>query len=183
MSYTVPSVADPDSLKPNLAFEVNPNPVPGFWILMTTNWEKPQMLQEKPSALKRECPALQRMHLSKFFLFLWAYLTPGSEWKSGFGSRDPIESLVYLNSADQTRQLCVQMVHSWASEFPVYVRMNYELLCKGAEVPRRKVVGPFLWWVKRNCDKPVLEADDILMNHSWNVRTSYMTHKPQSPYL
>jgi hypothetical protein len=47
------------------------------------------MLQEKPSALKREHPALQNMKFLDFFQFLWvlfALLDPDS------GSTDLIES-------------------------------------------------------------------------------------------
>jgi hypothetical protein len=40
-------------------------------------------LQEKPSALKREHPALQNMKFLNFFLLLWVII--------GYGSRDPIE--------------------------------------------------------------------------------------------
>jgi len=54
-------------------------------------------LQEKPSALKREHPALQKIKLISFFLCLWVILAlpdPDSDWKteSGYGFRDPIES-------------------------------------------------------------------------------------------
>jgi hypothetical protein len=45
-------------------------------------------LQEKPSALKREHPALQKMSFTNFFLCLWVIFAPGSE----YGSRNPIES-------------------------------------------------------------------------------------------
>jgi hypothetical protein len=34
------------------------------------------MLQEKPSALKREHPALQKLKFINFFLFLWVIFTP-----------------------------------------------------------------------------------------------------------
>jgi hypothetical protein len=50
-------------------------------------------LQKKPSALKREHPALQNMKILYFFLFLWvifALLDPDSE--SGYGSADLIKS-------------------------------------------------------------------------------------------
>ena len=46
-------------------------------------------LQEKPSALKREHPALQKIKFINFFLRLWvmfALLDPNP------GSRDPIQS-------------------------------------------------------------------------------------------
>jgi hypothetical protein len=52
-------------------------------------------LQEKPSALKREHPALQKMKFIYFFLCLWvifALLDPDWESGSGYGSRDPTES-------------------------------------------------------------------------------------------
>jgi hypothetical protein len=52
-------------------------------------------LQEKPSALKREHPALQKMKFINFFLCLWvifALLGPDGESGSGYRSRDPIES-------------------------------------------------------------------------------------------
>jgi hypothetical protein len=51
--------------------------------------------QEKPPALKREHPGLQKMKFFNFFLCLWvifALLDPDSDWESGYGSRDPIES-------------------------------------------------------------------------------------------
>ena len=41
------------------------------------------MLQKKPSALKREHPAVQNMKFLIFFLFLWVIFA---------GSRDPIKS-------------------------------------------------------------------------------------------
>jgi hypothetical protein len=43
-------------------------------------------LQEKPSALKREHPALQKMKLVNFFKFFGHFCPPGS------GSRGPVES-------------------------------------------------------------------------------------------
>jgi hypothetical protein len=54
-------------------------------------------LQEKTSALKREHPALRKMKIINFFLCLWvifALLDPvlDPDCKSGYGSRDPIES-------------------------------------------------------------------------------------------
>jgi hypothetical protein len=53
--------------------------------------------QEKPSALKREHPALQKLKFINFFLFLWvifALLDPDPDCESGpgYGSRDPTES-------------------------------------------------------------------------------------------
>jgi hypothetical protein len=50
-------------------------------------------LQGKPSALKGEHPALQKMKFIKFFLCLWvifAFLEPNPDCESG--SVDPIES-------------------------------------------------------------------------------------------
>ncbi len=47
-------------------------------------------LQEKPSALKREHPALQKMKFINFFMF-WGHFCPTGS-RSGHGSRDPIES-------------------------------------------------------------------------------------------
>jgi hypothetical protein len=50
-------------------------------------------LQEKPSALKREHPALQNIKFLNFFLFLWvifALLDPGPDSESG--PTDLIES-------------------------------------------------------------------------------------------
>jgi hypothetical protein len=54
-------------------------------------------LQEKPSAFEREHPALQKMKLINFFLFLWVIfalmdLDTGCESGSKYRSRDPIES-------------------------------------------------------------------------------------------
>jgi hypothetical protein len=54
-------------------------------------------LQEKPSAIKREHPALQKMKFINYFIFFWlifALLDPHPDCKSGsgYGSRDPIES-------------------------------------------------------------------------------------------
>jgi hypothetical protein len=47
-------------------------------------------LQKKPSALKREHPALQNMKFLKFvLLFVGHFCPPGS----GSGSTDPIESI------------------------------------------------------------------------------------------
>jgi hypothetical protein len=39
-------------------------------------------LQEKPSALKREHPALKRMKFITFFVFVGHFCTPGSRLKS-----------------------------------------------------------------------------------------------------
>ncbi len=55
------------------------------------------MLQEKPSALKREHPALQKMKFLNFFLCLRVIFRlrdpdPDCESGSEHGSRDPIES-------------------------------------------------------------------------------------------
>jgi hypothetical protein len=52
-------------------------------------------LQKKPSALKREHPALQNMKFLYFFLLLlviFALLDPDPDSEYGFGSTDPIES-------------------------------------------------------------------------------------------
>ncbi len=43
------------------------------------------MLQEKPSALSREHPALQPRSFQIFLFFLWVIFPPGSGSKSGFG--------------------------------------------------------------------------------------------------
>jgi hypothetical protein len=48
-------------------------------------------LQEKPSALEREHPALQNMKILYFFLFLWVIFAlldpdPDQQLKCGFGS-------------------------------------------------------------------------------------------------
>jgi hypothetical protein len=46
-------------------------------------------LQEKPSALKREHPALQNMKILYFFLFLWVIfvlLDPDPQFECGSGS-------------------------------------------------------------------------------------------------
>jgi hypothetical protein len=51
-------------------------------------------LQEKPSALKREHPAIQKLKFIHIFLCLWVIFTvldPDPECKSGYGFRDPIE--------------------------------------------------------------------------------------------
>jgi hypothetical protein len=52
---------------------------------------------EKPSALKREHPALQKMKLIICFIFFWAIFVkldpdPDCESGPGYGSTDPIES-------------------------------------------------------------------------------------------
>jgi hypothetical protein len=52
-------------------------------------------LQKKPSALKREHPALQSMKFLNFFLLLWvilALLDPDPDSKYGSGSTGLIES-------------------------------------------------------------------------------------------
>ncbi len=51
-------------------------------------------LQEKPSALKREHRALQKMKFINFFYVCVSWLGSGSDCESGsgYGSRDPIES-------------------------------------------------------------------------------------------
>jgi hypothetical protein len=54
-------------------------------------------LQEKPSALKREHSAFQKMKLIDFFLSIWVIFAlldsdPDCESGSGYGSWDPIES-------------------------------------------------------------------------------------------
>jgi hypothetical protein len=52
-------------------------------------------LQKKPSALKREHPALQNMKFLKFFLLLWVIfglLNPDLDPEYGSRSIDPIES-------------------------------------------------------------------------------------------
>jgi hypothetical protein len=52
-------------------------------------------LPEKPSALKKEPPALQKMKFITFFLCLWvifARLDPDLDCEYGSGSRDPVES-------------------------------------------------------------------------------------------
>jgi len=52
--------------------------------------------EKKPSALKREHSALQKMKFLIFFLFLWvifALLDPDSQSGSGYGSTDLIESV------------------------------------------------------------------------------------------
>jgi hypothetical protein len=52
-------------------------------------------LQKKPSALKREHPALQNMKFLNFFLLLWvifALLDPDPDSEYGSGSTDLIES-------------------------------------------------------------------------------------------
>ncbi len=46
--------------------------------------------EEKPSALKREHPALKKMKFINFFLCLWVIFALLD--RSGYGSRDPIES-------------------------------------------------------------------------------------------
>jgi hypothetical protein len=49
-------------------------------------------LQKKPSALKREHPALKNIKFLNFFLLSWvifALLDPDPEY--GYGSNDPIE--------------------------------------------------------------------------------------------
>ncbi len=53
--------------------------------------------QKKPSALKREHPAFQKLKFINFFLFLWVIFAlqdpnPDCESGPGYGSRDPIES-------------------------------------------------------------------------------------------
>jgi hypothetical protein len=51
--------------------------------------------QEKPTALKREHPALQKKKFMNFFPCLWgsfALLDPDWDCESGYGSRDLIES-------------------------------------------------------------------------------------------
>jgi hypothetical protein len=51
-------------------------------------------LEEKPSALKREHPAIQKIKFINFFLCLWVISArpPGQDCESGDGSRDPTES-------------------------------------------------------------------------------------------
>jgi hypothetical protein len=54
-------------------------------------------IQKKPSALKREHPALQHTKLLNFFLLLYVIYAlldpdPDSKYGSGSGSTDPIES-------------------------------------------------------------------------------------------
>ncbi len=52
-------------------------------------------LQKKPSALKREHPALQNMKFLSFYLFLWvifALLDPDPDFEAGFGSTGLIDS-------------------------------------------------------------------------------------------
>jgi hypothetical protein len=49
-------------------------------------------LKEKPSALKRDHPALQKMKFIYFVLCLWvifALLDPDRDCKFGYGSKDP----------------------------------------------------------------------------------------------
>jgi hypothetical protein len=95
---------------PDPAFQKNPDPDPkikgkklnflfSFFfdkkiaIYLSLGLEMTSKLQEKPSALKREHQALQKMKYINFFLFLcvtFALLDP--DRKSGYGSRDPIES-------------------------------------------------------------------------------------------
>jgi hypothetical protein len=53
--------------------------------------------QEKPSALKREHLAFQKMKFINFFLYLWVIFAlldpdPDCESGSGYASKDPIES-------------------------------------------------------------------------------------------
>jgi hypothetical protein len=55
------------------------------------------MLQEKPPALKREHPSLQKMKLSSFFLYLWVIFAlldpdPDPDYESGsrYGSMGPL---------------------------------------------------------------------------------------------
>jgi hypothetical protein len=60
--------------------------------------QRTSKLQEKPSALKREHPALQNMKFLDFFLFLWvifALLDPDPDSESG--STDLIESVPDLD--------------------------------------------------------------------------------------
>ncbi len=54
-------------------------------------------LQKKPSALKREHPALQNMKFLNFFLLFWVIFAlldpdPDSEYGSGSGFTDMLES-------------------------------------------------------------------------------------------
>jgi hypothetical protein len=52
-------------------------------------------LKKKPSAIKREHPALQSMKFLNFFLLLWvilALLDPDPDSKYGAGSTDLIQS-------------------------------------------------------------------------------------------
>jgi hypothetical protein len=61
-------------------------------------------LQEKPSALKREHPALKKIKFINFFLYLWEFLS------SGYGSRDPIESGSNLDTvSDPDPQHCLHI--------------------------------------------------------------------------
>jgi hypothetical protein len=58
--------------------------------------QRTSKLLDKPSDLKREHPALQKMKFINCFLFLWAVFAlldpdPDCESRSGYGSRDPIE--------------------------------------------------------------------------------------------
>jgi hypothetical protein len=51
-------------------------------------------LQEKPSVLKREHPALQNLKILNFFLFLWVILAlldpdPDPKFECGSGSSNP----------------------------------------------------------------------------------------------
>jgi hypothetical protein len=83
------------------AFQVNPEPDPGFWWPKTEEEKNKRWtiflikncnllmskLQEKPSSLKREHTALQKMKFIYFFLCLWvifALLDPDRESRSGF---------------------------------------------------------------------------------------------------
>jgi hypothetical protein len=95
----------PDSLNPDPYRDRDPDPA-GFWwpkteeqkynkIFLFFFWSKIAFsyfkLQEKPSALKREHPAV------KFFQCLWVIFAlldtdPDCESGSRYGSRDPIES-------------------------------------------------------------------------------------------
>jgi hypothetical protein len=55
------------------------------------------MLQERPSALKREHPALQKMKFINGFLFFWvifALLDPNPDCESKFNP-DPIRIRIY----------------------------------------------------------------------------------------
>ncbi len=81
-------------------------PNPGIWIRIRIRClnNAETKLQEKPSALKREHPALKKGNLEiyKFFLFLWVILPLlDPDPVCGSGSRDPIKSGSYTDPDPQ----------------------------------------------------------------------------------
>jgi hypothetical protein len=118
-------VSDPYS------FDTDPDPGSESKVLMTENWKKftavkknnfliknyhlpiprppkrTSKLQKKPSALKREHPALQKMKFLNFFLLLWVIFIlldpdPGPDSEYGSGSTEPDWIQIQYGSGSET---------------------------------------------------------------------------------